>query len=226
MAIRSSMSIYRPMKAVCDFATNINRQKIFKILNLHEGSAHYDYYLDIYDELLLEFRQLVKPAGYYHLKTNVLGKDYHQDLESPTHVVFCLITLGDAISHRSTEMFKDNDSFKGLLLDAMANQLLFDSSELFYQYIREDIHQMMGFGLTRRYSPGDEGICLSYQKEILDNLNEVMEQKIEVTKKYMYKPSKTLGYVYGAGQDLECSLSDHDCSRCQQISCSFQKRTN
>ncbi|WP_373484417.1 hypothetical protein [Acetobacterium sp.] len=214
------------MKAFFDFETNIDRQQIFRSLNLYEGSAHYDYYLDVYEELLLEFGQLVKPEGYYQLKTNALGKDFHLDLESPTHVVFCLITLGDAISKRSTEMFKDNDSFKGLLLDAMANQLLFDSSELFYHCIREDIHLKMGFGLTRRYSPGDEGICLTYQKEILDSLNDVMVQKIEVTKKYMYKPSKTLGYVYGAGQGLECSLNDHDCSRCQQTSCNFQKSTN
>lgn len=214
------------MKAAFDFDTTIDRQKIFRVLNLNEGSAHYDYYRDVYEELLLEFSQLVKPEGYYQMKTNVLGKAFHQELESPTHVVFCLITLGRAISSRSTEMFKANDSFKGLLLDAMANQLLFDSSELFYQRIREDIHLKLGFGLTRRYSPGDEGICLSYQKEILNNLDGVMEQKIEVTKKYMYKPAKTLGYVYGVGQDLECSLSDHDCSRCQQRSCSFQKRTN
>ncbi len=213
------------MRADFDFDIKVDRQKIFRLLNLHEGSSHYDYYQDVYEELLLEFCQLVEPEGYYQMNMNVLGKAFHQDLEFCTHAVFCLITLGKAVSIRSTEMFKGNDSFKGLLLDAMANQLLFDSSEFFYQRIREDIHQEQGFGLTRRYSPGDEGICLSYQKEILDNLDKVMEQKIEVTKKYMYKPSKTLGYVYGAGKNIKCSSSDHDCSRCQQTFCSFQKQT-
>ncbi|WP_303866204.1 5-methyltetrahydrofolate--homocysteine methyltransferase [Acetobacterium wieringae] len=214
------------MNDYLDFEIEIDRQKIFNRLDLYEGAAQYDYYLNSYEELLPEFKMLVRPEGYYQLKTNILGKDFHQDFDSPTHVVFCLITLGDAVSKRSTELFCENDSFKGLLLDAMANQLLFDSSERFYGRIRDDVHQKRGYGLTRRYSPGDEGICLSYQKKILDNLDEIMKQKIEITKKYMYKPSKTLGYVYGADQTLECSINDHDCRQCQQKTCSFRKRIN
>ncbi len=214
------------MKACYDFETGIDQRKIFERLNLTAGSSHYQYCLNVYEELLEEFESLVKPEGYYQLKINGLGTAFHTDFELPTHAVFCLITLGEAVSRRSTEMFRENDSFKGLLLDAMANQLLFDLSEKFYQHIREDIYQNSGFGLTRRYSPGDEGISLSYQKDILDHLSETLKQKIAVTKRYMYKPSKTLGYVYGADQSFDCRLKDHDCSRCQQFSCSFRKRTN
>lgn len=186
-------------------------------MQCYEDSPNYPQYSNIYDDVINETMEHIKPIGYYTEKANV---DY---LDGPCeNIVFCIVTLGSHIDKKIKEYFDDNDFLKGMMLNTIGDQMLFDISTSLYNLLQKE-YSAKGINFTSRIEPGSCETNITFQKEILDIINEEEHTSITLTSGYMFSPGKTLSFYYGASANIQPSLIDHDCSKCSNITCPFRK---
>lgn len=202
---------------------HLDQEKLFEQMHIRRDLWNYDEYEKAYDELTDELPKLIETRGIYKLIPNEMGPSIHKDLAGLSHLVCSVVTLGPGISERCTAYFMEKDYLKGLMIDSIADQVLFDLSNDFYQIIKEDICTRRGFGLTARFAPDDHLIPIHFQKEILEAVDGREQLSVNITEGFMYNPIKTLGYVYGADQSICTAEVDHDCSLCSNINCEFRQ---
>ncbi|WP_243259502.1 5-methyltetrahydrofolate--homocysteine methyltransferase [Eubacterium sp. 1001713B170207_170306_E7] len=201
----------------------MNQEKLFEQMHIRKELWNYNEYERAYDELAEELPGLIEPCGVYKLIPNEMGPSIHRELTGLSHLVCSMVTLGPGISERCTAYFMEKDYLKGLMIDSIADQVLFDLSNDFYQIIKEDVCARKGYGLTVRFAPDDRLIPIHFQKAILEAVDGRRQLAVDITEGYMYNPIKTLGYVYGADQEICTSGVDHDCRLCSNTDCAFRK---
>ncbi|MEG0310578.1 MAG: 5-methyltetrahydrofolate--homocysteine methyltransferase [Eubacterium sp.] len=210
------------MIPIYNIPIRLEKSLIFKQMHIYSELPNYAEFDKAYDELIDEIKLLAESKGIYVLKENTGKPKMHKGLCEVSHQVYVLVTLGEKISDRSTRYFKEKDFLKGLMIDAMADQILFNISDDFYKIIRKDIFETRGYALTVRYSPDDHFIPIENQKVILDEVHGKELLGIDVTEGFMYRPLKTMGYVYGADKNITIAEKDHDCRLCSNEKCEFR----
>lgn len=210
------------MEKVFEIPIRIERDIVFERMHISQTLPNYDEFLGAYHEFTEEIKDIVNPQGIYVLKE--VGKDepMHKGLCEVSHMVYVLVTLGREISDRCTAYFAEKDYLKGLMIDSLADQILFNLSDDFYPIIRKDIFEHQGYALTLRYQPDDHRIPIQNQKLILEETKGQEYLGVTVTEGYMYNPLKTMGYVYGADKNITIAKKDHDCSMCSNLKCEFR----
>lgn len=201
----------------------MDQEQLFNQMHIREDLWNYETYQRAYHELMEEIPRMIDPKGAYKLVPNRIGKMIHEDLSGLTHLVCSVVTLGPGISRWCTELFAERDYLKGLMIDAIADQMLFNLSDDFYTLIRADIVEGKHLGLTARYVPDKKRIPVHFQKEILDLTCEQERLRVSVTEDFMYNPIKSLGYVYGADPRICTATKDHDCGLCAKTDCGFRE---
>lgn len=108
------------IKVLRDFHPCIDREKVFRQLNCYPDSPVYEEMEESFDEIKDEVLNLCKPVGILALSRIPVGY-FQQEREA----VYVLVTIGQEISDRSTEKFAEGDFVQGMLIDAIADSLLF-----------------------------------------------------------------------------------------------------
>lgn len=127
----------------------------------------------------------------------------------PALYLFC--TVGRRLSELSGEKFKQGDYLKGVLADLIADQCLFSLENIWKERLAEECKREK-LGIGNRLE-AEKGCSAEIQKEIYEELK-LEEDGVLLTSKFMYRPSKSLGYVWILDKEGNCSF-EHDCSRCQ-----------
>ncbi|WP_195269336.1 5-methyltetrahydrofolate--homocysteine methyltransferase [Eubacterium sp. 1001713B170207_170306_E7] len=210
------------MEKVYRIPIRMERDIVFKRMHIYETQPNYEEFLSAYNELAEEIPKLVDARGIYILKKAGDREPMHKGLCEVSHFVYAMVSLGRGISDRCTAYFAEKDYLKGLMIDSIADQLLFNLSDDFYPVIREDVFENKGYALTVRYQPDDYIIPIQNQKLILDETDGGKLLGVSVTEGFMYNPLKTMGYVYGADKNIQIAEKDHDCSLCTNYGCEFR----
>jgi hypothetical protein len=210
------------VKKITRIPFRIEREELFERMRISEDRPMYKEFLRSYQELYESLPELLEIRGIHEMKANDEVEKIHKGLCEVSHLVYCLVTLGPKISERSTAYFEEKDFLKGLMIDSMADILLFNASNDYYETVKKDVYETRGYALTLRYSPDDNIIPMQVQKTILDQLNGEEYLAVGITEGFMYDPVKTLGYVYGADQNIQLAEKDHDCVMCSNFSCEYR----
>lgn len=209
------------MTIVKDFQYEIRKDIVFKAIDCHVNSPIYDKVVADFSILTKELASCINPLGVY---TFVEDKELLlPGMEQYPVLYYCYITLGAEVSHKINEYFHADEYLSGLLLDAMADDLLFQySAQLHLRILSEAKNR--GWGLSHQYSPGDENFPMEYQVRIVDVLNrkETIPAQISLTDSYMLKPVKSLTFICGAGDKVVTATLGHDCKNCNKTSCAFR----
>jgi hypothetical protein len=212
------------MNSVTQIPYRIDQAELFERMRISKKNQLYGKAVQTYQDICASLPELLKVQGTFVLRANDEAEKLHPRLAKVSHIVYCMVTLGAGISERSTACFGEKDFFKGLMIDSMADILVFNASNDFYALIKEAVYQKMGYALTMRYSPDDELIPLSFQQNILEQVNGRSLLAVGITEAQMYNPVKTMGYLYGADKDIELASADHDCQVCSNDRCEFRKQ--
>ncbi|MCT4542311.1 MAG: ASKHA domain-containing protein [Vallitalea sp.] len=199
------------------FGKRSDKKKVLDTLQCYEDSPNYASYCKIYDEVIEECIENITPIGYYTVKDN----DNYID-SICEKVIFCIVTLGKYIDNQIKDYFDNNAILKGMILNTIGDLMLFDISSSLYKLIHKD-YSSQGINLTQRIDPGCGKFNLTFQKKILQIVNQEETTNIQITSGYMFSPTKTLSYYYGASPNIEASLVNHDCSTCSSINCLYRK---
>jgi len=200
----------------------IDREELFERMHISEDRPNYLKFKKSYQNLYESLPDLLNIQATHVLKENDDQEKIHKGLCEVSHIVYCLVTLGSKISEQSTAYFAEKDYLNGLMIDAMADILLFNASNDYYDTVKSDVYEEQGYALTLRYSPDDNIIPMQIQKKILEYVNGEELLAVGISAGYMYNPVKTLGYVYGADRSIELAKKDHDCVMCSNFTCEYR----
>lgn len=200
-----------------NFSKLLNKKEVLDTMQCYEDSANYDEYCKIYEEVVEESLEGITPKGYYLIKDN----DNYMDNDCEK-VIFCIVTLGNYIDKEIKRYFDNNDFLKGMMLNSIADQMLYDISTSMFKLLQKEQGDQ-GINLTPRIEPGSSESSITFQKNILDMINEKENTDITITTGYMFSPTKTLSYYYGASANIPPTTVDHDCSKCSNLTCPYRK---
>jgi uncharacterized 2Fe-2S/4Fe-4S cluster protein (DUF4445 family) len=195
-----------------------NKKEVLESIQCYPNTACYPIYEELFDEILKENEEFLKPVGYY-VMTNQHGEGIKEFFDQ---MVCCIVTLDKDVDIKMSAYFAEDDYMKGVLMSSMADAIIFQASTQLYQLIFETV-KAQGMMMTKRIEPGTSGATVIAQKWILETLNAVENTGIIITSGYMLNPTKSMGYFYGIGKSIDSTPIDHDCSECDHISCKHRK---
>jgi hypothetical protein len=174
-----------------------------------------------FEKLNKELKKLVDAKGIFRFDIKPLGYEF-QVIEESDHIFFCAITLGDDSTRRVDELFNRGEFVDAILLDSMANTLLFEyTRQLYYKILVKAREKRVG--LTCRVSPGDGEIPIEYQRDILTRIGDTKSHGIYIDKGFLLSPQKSMTFVYGAGKNIKLVIRDHECLRCSNLGCNMRE---
>jgi ferredoxin len=210
------------MPMVADLEVIVDITKVMDAIQCYKNNPGYEETLTLYEEILPEFKLLVKPAAAYTFTENNAGFAVSEASDC-NKLVYCVVTLGQDICDRISEFFAEGNYLKGNLINAMADELLLYYEQQIYRKIKKEA-DLEGCGLTQKLMPCEKGFDPAYQEEIIEWFSKIEAARPENMSGYLLLPVKSLVYMYGADSEQLTAEVEHDCSRCDNIDCYMREK--
>lgn len=209
------------MNIITDFTFNLDRNLVFKAIDCFEDSEVYEEVCETYETLSKDLQGMISAKAMFQFREK--PEEYTmEDVKSCSHIVFCLVTLGEKVTKATESYFSSGLYLEGMLLDAMSDVILAEYAAQLYNKVAEEARRR-GVGLSCKLSPGNADFHISNQKDIIDRVNGREVLNIDVTEGFMLRPVKSVSFIFGADKKLDIPLSDHECSRCTSTTCKMRK---
>ena len=133
-----------------------------------------------------------------------------------TEVLYGLCSIGHEMSSWSTQLFAEGDYVKGMLVDAIADDYLFQMDRKLEGTVIELCKNKKKGIAGRIEAPKD--IPMSIQKEAFLAVH-AEKEGISIKESYMYDPVKTLCLIYLLDEKETRFSPGHDCAHCENLAC-------
>jgi hypothetical protein len=200
----------------------INKPLVFERMRVNESSRIYKKVNALYDGLIPLIEKLVDYQAVFTVEDNCFGFE-HPPLSDCDKIVFCYVTIGDKVCLEVSRMFENGQLLEGYLLNEMTNEVVMDATNQLYRHIKS-LLKPIGLNLSKRFSPGECSLDMSYQLLIMDELKKSFDIRGTLTSAYMIDPEKSTLYVYGADPKLLDSDVDFDCLSCPSENCPYRRK--
>lgn len=211
------------MEIVNKFDIVIDKKWVLNSIDCYENSPVYEEVSSTYDEIMEEIKHIVKPMAIlkFSKKPDKYQFDYIKECD---HIVYCALTLGGEISRKSSKLFDTGDYLAGMLVDAIADELMHEVSSELYKRIYEEAKRR-GLGLTFRISPGGSILPIEYNSIIINEINAPENISLCYTSQFMLNPVKSEAFIYGADKNIPLPVVDNYCLSCNDSYCK-RRRSN
>ncbi|MBN2191928.1 MAG: hypothetical protein JW751_03860 [Polyangiaceae bacterium] len=143
-----------------------------------------------------------------------------QHLAGAERLAVFMVTVGDAISHRSRQACRAGDAFAGWVLDALGSWAAEATTELVMLRLRSALDA--DEELTVRYSPGYCGMDLEQQR-VLFELVDAAAIDVTLLPSCLMQPEKSVSGVVGIGSVGTTSLRGSPCDTCPEAGCHLRR---
>ena len=110
----------------------INKKDVLTQLQCYENNENYNTYSQTFDEVLKETLDHIEVIGYYSVhKPNEYIK------QSCKESIYCIVTLGPWVDDKVEFYFESYEYLKGMMLNTLADCMLFEASNQLYSIISE-----------------------------------------------------------------------------------------
>ncbi len=189
----------------------VNLEDVLEMAECNKADKNYDAYKEELKILILKHLNVIEPVGY------VVPQKIGDKIR-----INCLVSLGLGIDQAIAASFKAHDYLGGMMLNALADWMLFEATIHLYEEIGGDV-KGTGKYLSARVEPGNGEVDMTVQKEIFDVVMQAYDLDMRITEGFMLAPTKSLCYYYEITEE-DCSKGiDHDCSTCGSIVCKQRK---
>ena len=228
------------MKIIKDTKFNIGREEVLRYQGYSKKKVKKpnQNILQITKEEINRGYDLFEPQGIYRLiKINSFlsnkeielegghilrfAKSIIKQLKGASHLLVGVVTIGDFLEKKVSELFSQGEYPRALALDAVGTVAVEDFSREVRKLARQEVEEQ-GFKTSRHFSPGYGGWEVSQQDIIFksipaDNIG------VRLTKGYMMLPQKSLSWAIGAGKEIIIpSEEDNNCGNCQHECCNYK----
>jgi len=230
----------RDMKIIKDIKLNIDREEVLRYQGYSKKRVKKpnQNILRITEEEINRGYNLSKPQGIYSLikitcftskeRINLenklvfrSSKSIIDQLKGASHLLVGVITIGDFLEKKVSELFSQGEYPQALALDAVGTVAVEDFSRRVRKLARQEVKEQ-DFKTSRHFSPGYSGWEVSQQESIFksipaDNIG------VRLSKSYMMLPQKLLSWVIGVGKEIVTpSGGDNNCENCQSKYCNYK----
>jgi len=230
----------RDMKIIKDIKLNIDREEVLRYQGYSKKRVKTpnQNILQITEEEINRGYDLFKPRGIYSLikiisftskgRINLenrltfrFPKSLINQLKGASHLLVGVVTIGDFLEKKVSELFSQGEYPQALALDAVGTVAVEDFSREVRKLAHQEVKEQ-GFKTSRHFSPGYSGWEVSQQDIIFksipaDNIG------VRLTKGYMMLPQKSLSWAIGAGKKIiTSSEEDSNCENCQYECCTYK----
>ena len=228
------------MKIIKNIKFNIDREEILRYQGYSKKKVKKPNrnILQITEEEINRGYNLFKPQGIYSLikitcftskgRINLenelvfrFSKSIINQLKGASRLLIGVVTIGDFLEKKVSELFSQGEYPRALALDAVGTVAVEDFSREVRKLACQEVKEQ-GFKTSRHFSPGYGGCEVSQQeiifKSILtDNIG------VRLTKGYMMLPQKSLSWIIGVGKEMIISSEeDNNCGNCQYKCCNYK----
>jgi uncharacterized 2Fe-2S/4Fe-4S cluster protein (DUF4445 family) len=202
---------------ITDLRVTYDIKTILDAVECYENNPNYEVHKETLIRLIEEALPFIQPIGY------VLNKRASGFIVMESKgFLYCIVTLGEWVDQQIKTYFADYMYLEGMMLNALADNILYEATNELYRKIHEKTKDINLF-LTSRYEAGNSNVPMEAQLEIFECMKLEFDIPVSITSGYMLAPSKTLAYMY-AIVEHDCSHGvDHDCSLCQSKVCKQRK---
>ncbi|HBH12648.1 MAG: Uncharacterized protein XD91_1681 [Clostridiales bacterium 38_11] len=209
------------MKASFNPVLLINKSLVFERMRVNASSNIYKKVNELFEGLVPLIEKSVDYQAVFTVEDNHFGF-VQSPLSDCDKIVFCYVTIGERVCHEVNRMFEDGRLLEGYLLNEMTNEVVMDATNQLYGHIK-GLLKPIGFNLSKRLSPGECTLDMTYQSLIMNELKKSFDIKGTLTSAYMINPEKSTLYLYGADPDQPDTDMDFDCGTCPSHSCPYRR---
>lgn len=199
----------------------IDKNKLFQRLKIRENSSVFKAAEKSFELLMRIIKENMTLTNVYMLKEKTFEFDFNE-LDKCKEHVYCFSSGGHEIVRKIGELIDKNEYLDAYMLNDMVNDIVFSSSTFMNKKIRNDI-SAKGLHLGKKFYPGEHGLDMKNQKNILNLLKESIDIDAELTDSYMIKPEKSMLYVFSVGVGIEECSVEHDCGLCELKECMYKE---
>ena len=228
------------MKIIKGIKLNIDREEVLRYQGYSKKKVKKpnQNILQITEEEINRGYNLFKPRGIYSLikimnfasegRINLenelsfrFAKSIIDQLKGASHLLVGVVTIGDFLEKKVSELFSQGEYPQALALDAVGTVAVEDFSREVRKLARQEVKEQ-DFKTSRHFSPGYGGWEVSQQEIIFksipaDNIG------VSLTKGYMMLPQKSLSWIIGVGKEMVIfSEEDNNCGNCQYKCCNYK----
>ena len=209
----------RDMKIIKDIKLDIDRNAVFHYQGYSQKKVKEpnQNILRITEEEINRGYNLSKPQGIYSLikitcfaskeRINLenklvfrFSKSIINKLKGASHLLVGVVTIGDFLEKKVSELFSQGEYPRALALDAVGTVAVEYFSWRVRKMARQEVKEQ-GFKTSRHFSPGYSGWGVSQQEIIFksipaDNIG------VRLSKSYMMLPQKSLSWAIGVGKEI------------------------
>jgi len=228
------------MKIIKDIKSNIDREEVLRYQGYSKKRVKNpnQNILQITEEEINRGYNLFKLRGIYSLikiinftskgRINLenelafrFSKSIINQLKGASHLLIGVVTIGDFLEKKVSELFFQGEYPRALALDAVGTVAVEDFNRKVRKLASQEVKEQ-GFKTSRHFSPGYGGWEVSQQEIIFksvpaDNIG------VRISEGYMMLPQKSLSWVIGTGKEMIIlSEEDNNCGNCQFKCCNYK----
>ena len=189
---------------ITEFKIELQKESILRLIDCHSDSP-------VYQEISKEYEEIL-PRAYERLKPiAVLGAG---QLPEEGDCLFCIETVGGDISDFVTELFAHGQYVKGILVNAIADEYLFQMDEI-VQSIAAKVCRENNCGIQRRLE-ASHNAPLEIQKAAWE-VTCAKEIGLQLKESCMFDPLKTNCQAYVLREGCGVYQTAHRCEGCSQF---------
>jgi hypothetical protein len=206
----------------------IERDDVLHFLGYPEGQSPFGRIAGLLTETLREARRLVRPRGVFELLQPEQATDLGLDVLDATRLVAGLVTIGDGIESRSTELLRSGAATEALLLDAAGSAAAEEAADRLGALVAGDGGDWALQAVSRaghvscRISPGYGAWPITAQRALFDRLPHAAIG-VELMPTMLMLPRKSISFAMWLGADARPITGLSGCARCALEHCRYRK---
>ncbi|MCM2316213.1 MAG: hypothetical protein NDJ92_13785 [Thermoanaerobaculia bacterium] len=214
--------------SVVSLPVAIERDDVLHFLGYPEGQKPFGRIAGLLSDTLREARRLVRPRGVFELLPTGRAGDLGLESFDATRLVAGLVTIGDGIESRSTELLRAGAVTEALLLDAAGSAAAEEAADRLGALIAGDNNEEAWDGLSRashlscRISPGYGKWPIAAQRALFDLLPH-KALGVELMPTMLMVPRKSISFAMWLGADARPITGLSGCARCELEHCRYRR---
>lgn len=186
----------------------VNVDDVLQTMDCRTTSPNYDEYVRACQLLIETHHENFKATGWMVLED--------------TSKADCLVVLEPSLEKAAKELFEKGEYLSGMLLNTMADHLLFDAVEKMEKEMAQEL-ALQGLYLKSRLEPGCGSVPLEAVAQVLNTIKNLYDVEMTLTEGFMMEPVKSSAHYYELDQDSASYTTGEACGSCQRELCMYRK---
>ncbi len=199
---------------------SIDKNRVYRRLHIKDGTTAYDYTENVFETLCDIAKNTMEISNLYCIKDNNFSFGV-EELDKCEKIVFCYSSAANSIIDAIESFMEKDEYLESYILNDLSNEIIFNGSREMNNEIY-NLTKSMGYNLTGRYSPGENEMSLELQEKVLKIFKDEFDVNAHLTENYMLYPEKSMLYFFGMDKNIPDVSIEHDCTKCQNISCFYR----